>query len=148
MQNDDILNTRITATFDISRDGYVIVKGLLYAIACIQGLPAEQRENGDMIAMCRLVRGMKNSVLFAHTQWGVESHVGREIDLWPAHGGDEPGGLYSDEELEVKEAMRGQITEWQERFKRTGAADHAPPSDVVRFLGGTTDQEPEAACWR
>lgn len=144
MQNEDSLHTLPGATFDNFCGGHITLKGLLYAIGCIQALPADQQERSDMIEMCALVRGMESPTL-AHVLWGVESHIGREIDLWPAHGGDEANGLYTDAELDAKATIRAQIKEWDDQFQRNQAAKDAPPSSAVTFLTGTDDQEPEAA---
>lgn len=129
---------------DMARNGCITLKAMLYAIGCIQALPTDQQERSDMIEMCTLVRGMESPTL-AHVLWGVESHIGREIDLWPAHGGNEANGLYTDAELDAKATIRAQVRDWNEQFRRTQAAKDAPPSNAVTFLTGADDQKPEAA---
>ncbi|SDG28799.1 hypothetical protein PUH89_14865 [Rhodobacter capsulatus] len=83
--------------------------------------------------MCAIMREAVVPKL-ALTLWGVETLVGREIDLWPAYGGSGPGGNYTDEEFDHKAAVRAEIKQRQERFEKTGALSDAPPSDVIKFL--------------
>lgn len=110
---------------------------LLYAIAQIQALPAERQETSTLHHLCKMARTMLSEgdmQRFAYAVWGVECHVGAQINLWPAHGGDGPSGHYTDEEFEAEETLRKTITDFADRFARSGALVDAPPSDVVKFI--------------
>ncbi|QEU08696.1 hypothetical protein [Paracoccus yeei] len=71
------------------RDGYIMVKALVYAIARIQSLPDDRQEHGDMMDMCELVyeselpEGTLDMILME-----VEHSVQHEIDLFPGEGGE------------------------------------------------------------
>ena len=119
-------------------DDRIILKALLYAIANIQTLPDHRQERIDMNDMCALARASLGShpASGANVLWGVEHHVGHEINLWPAHGGEEANGLYSDEELDRRDSVRAQVNEWKARFEDTGSLLDAPPSNAVRFIQG------------
>lgn len=60
------------------RDGYIIGKALVYAIAQIQSLPARRQEFSDMCDMCALVRAIG---VDPWTVAGVQRHVDRTVDL-------------------------------------------------------------------
>lgn len=114
----------------------VMVQGLLYGIAHIQSLPSERQELGSMFEMCALVRKITDAQdvrSFAYTLWGVEHHIGSEIDVWPR---PHPGGSCTDEEVERGALVRGVIDFFADRFAKSGALIDAPPSDVVRFYDG------------
>lgn len=64
------------------RDGYIVRKALLYAVASIQNLPPEKQELSDMADMCRILRA--DIYPFApHMVLSVEWHTGSRPDLWP-----------------------------------------------------------------
>lgn len=139
MSFDTIITTAFAATPMPEIDRLAkkaLVQGLLYGIAHIQSLPPERQELSSMCEMCDLVRkfldtdGVRSVAIIL---WGIEHHVGFEIDLWPIPGGPGPHGSYSDEEMERHEALRQMIKEWKEQFAQTGLLIDAPPSDVVRF---------------
>lgn len=134
------METASAATPD--RDALVTFKALLYAIGCIQSLPKDQQERSDMVHMCAIAR--RFNAPLSVMLWSVEHHIGHKIDLWPAHGGDEPAGLYSDQEIDTRDTVRAWIDERAAQFQRTLAATDAPPSNVVTFIGGPGD-EGEAA---
>jgi len=83
--------------------------------------------------MCEIMREAVVPKL-ALTLWGVETLVGREIDLWPVSGGSGSGGDYTNEEFDHEAAVRAEIKQRKERFEQIGALNDAPPSDVVKFL--------------
>jgi hypothetical protein len=126
------VNTSAVDTANEKRD-HMLTASFLYGIACIQSLPEEQQERVTMLRMCAMARFIAGPKL-ALTLWSVETHIGREIDVWPADGGFGPGGSYTDEELDYKAAVRAEIRLRKELFERTGALSDAPPSDVIRFL--------------
>ncbi|MBL4917440.1 hypothetical protein [Szabonella alba] len=113
----------------------VIVQGLIYGIAQIQSLPDERREELSHSAMCDLVRKITDDHDLAYTLWGVEHHVGFDVDLWPENSGPGPYGSYSDEEMDRKEDVRFCIYKAKRKFAQTCALADAPPSDVIRFFG-------------
>ncbi|ADE86076.1 hypothetical protein [Rhodobacter capsulatus] len=113
--------------------GFQLIEVLLYGIACIQSLPKEQQEREKMLEMCKIAR-LRDTPTLALTLWGIETLIGREIDLWPAGGGFRFDGAYSDEELDQEAAVRAEIKQRKERFEETGALIDAPPSDVIRFF--------------
>lgn len=138
--NKDYMNKTKAATPD--RDALVTLKALLYAVGCIQSLPEDQQERSDMVEMCAIARRFQAPVPLM--LWSVEHHIGHTIDLWPPHGSDKPDGLYSDEEIDARNAVRAWIDEHVAQFQRTLAALDAPPSNVVKFIDGPGD-EGEAA---
>lgn len=121
------------ATPAISRGEYITFQALLYAIACIQNLPQDRQERNNMVDMCSIARRIADNNI-GLLLWNVEYHVGYEIDLWPAHGGDEPGGLYTDDDYDTRDAVRVWINTRKARFTETGALSDAPPSEVVKFI--------------
>lgn len=129
----------LAATSGNVYDGYAALKALLYAIGCIQSLPGHRQERSDMIEMCAMVRRLAGSreaekLLLPTFLWSVEHHLCHKIDLWPAHGGAELNGAYSDEELDWRDAVRAWIDEREALFQLTGAVKDAPPSNVVKFM--------------
>lgn len=122
-----------------NRESYITLQALLYAVARIQTLPEDQQEYSNMANMCALARRVGGQEL-AFILWGVEHHVGHEINLWPADHGDEPDNHYTDEEVDHQNAVRSQINAWKARFEETGALLDAPSSDVIKFLGSADDQ--------
>ncbi|KRW96245.1 hypothetical protein [Paracoccus sp. MKU1] len=86
-------NSNITTTTEAAsvtgRDGYIVAKALVYAIAHIQSLPEERQEYGDMLDMCDLVykSGLPQSLIdmIVHD---VERHVRQEVNLYPLEGMD------------------------------------------------------------
>lgn len=140
----DNTNTPETATSVTNRDDHITLQALLYAVACIQSLPEDRQERSIMVDMCAQARHMAGDEI-ARPLWSVEHHVGYEIDLWPAHGGDEPGNLYTEDEYDMRDNVRRWIDKRKARFAETGALEDAPPSEVVKFIGGADDLEGEAA---
>lgn len=140
--NDNTTTTTPAAT-PMKRGDYITLQALLYAVAYIQKLPEDRQERSNMVDMCAHARRMAGPD-FALRLWSVEHHVGHEIDLWPAHGGDTPGGLYTDAEYDTRDEVRAWINEQDARFRRTAALKDAPPSEVVKFIGGPDDLEGEA----
>lgn len=136
----NITNASPEATTPHVRNDGANLKTMLYAIACIQSLPGDRQERSDMLDMCALARSEIGFGNLAFALYGVESHVGHQIDLWPAHGGSEIDGSYSDEELDTREAVREGIDYLKSKFASTGLLIDAPPSNVVKFLG---EQPPE-----
>lgn len=112
---------------------------LLYAIAQIQSLPVDQREEGLMNVMCALARRKSEGELI-DALWSVEHHLGREIDLWPPHGSEDHGGVYSDEQDDFRTFIRNEINVRKARFEETGAAIDPPSTDVITFLNGSEDE--------
>lgn len=136
----DYIETASAATSGSARNNYVDLKALLYAIGCIQSLPAHRQERSDMIDMCSMVRRVEDNgrgtPLLPNLLWSVEHHIGHKIDLWPAHGGDGPGGTYSDVEMDRRDTVRAWIDDREAQFLETQAAKDAPPSGVVKFIDG------------
>jgi len=64
------------------RDGFIIGKALVYAVARIQSLPDEKQEWSDMSDMCAIARAgdARGVGLLAA---GVYEHTGALVDLWP-----------------------------------------------------------------
>lgn len=125
-----------------AREGFTLLKGLLYAIGCIQSLPDDRQERSDMIEMCAIARRVLTSGpedVMLNLLWSAEHHIGQKIDLWPAHGGEELNGLYTDEELDRRDDVRGWIDDREAQFQKTGALKDAPPSNVVTFIDGPDD---------
>jgi hypothetical protein len=123
------------------REGYIVMKALIYAVARIQSLPRDRQEYSDMIATCALVRESAPAMFsstaperFASFVWEVESHVGHEIDLWPSEGGDGINGAYTDEELDTKESLRALITAMEAQRAANPIELNAPQSEVVAFI--------------
>lgn len=133
-----------TATPLLNRGDYITLQAMIYAVACIQKLPEDRQERSSMVDMCATARRMGGGGI-AHYLWSVEHHVGYEIDLWPAYGGDDPSGLYTDEETATRDTVRAWIDDHDAQFRRTLALKDAPPSNVVKFLDGPDDMEGEAA---
>ena len=125
--------TKVAHPANEKLDLYATTAGLLYGIAFIQSLPEERQERETMFRMCAIVREAAGPKL-AFTLWGIETLVGREIDLWPVDGGSGPGGDYTNEEFDHEAAVRAEIKQRKERFEQTGALIDAPPSDVIRFF--------------
>lgn len=135
-------NEAVSATSDAALDGNITLQALLYAVACIQNLPKDRQERSNMVAMCALARDSDGPLPFL--LWGVEHHVGHEIDLWPVHGGDGSNGEYTDAELNARDTVRAQIADWKRQFEASGALKDAPPSNVITFLAGAGEAEAEA----
>ena len=136
MKKEPAVNTHSTnaaLASNENRDLQATTVGLLYGIACIQSLPKERQERETMFRMCAIVRETAGPKL-AFTLWGVETLVGREIDLWPDGGGSFDYGFNTEEEDDHKTEVRDEIEHLQMRFERTGALIDAPPSDVIRFF--------------
>lgn len=139
----DTMKTPKAAT-PMNRGDYITLQALLYAVAFIQKLPEDRQERSSMLDMCATARRMAGADL-ALRLWSVEYHVGYEIDLWPAHGGDTPGGLYTEAEYDQRDEVRAWINKHDAQFRRTAALEDAPPSEVVKFIGGPDDLAGEAA---
>ena len=133
-----------TATSVTGRDGYIRLQALLYAVARIQTLPEDQQEYSNMVDMCAIARAMNSPPIWPIV-WGVELHVGHEIDLWPAGGGNEVGGAYTDVEIDAKEAQRAKINAAQVSLSSISIELNAPPSNVIKFLDGNEDGTEVAA---
>ena len=134
------MTTPIPATSVIGRDGhthtgYIAMQAMVYAIARIQSLPEDRQERSNMIEMCAIVRSFSEPAIVGFL-YGVEHHVGHAVDLWPAHGGDDANGLYTDEELDRRDFVRKEVTAAQAKFAASKLLIDAPPSSVVRFLDG------------
>jgi len=91
-----------------------------------------------MLAMCAIARKItaRDDNSFAYTLWGAEHHVDCEIDLWPASDGTGPTGDYTDAGFEREVVVRKDVNRLKARFEDTGALLYAPPSDVVKPIGG------------
>ncbi|RCW83461.1 hypothetical protein [Paracoccus lutimaris] len=69
------------------RDGYIVVKALIYAIARIQSLPEDRQEYSDMLDMCTVLHDLdfpQSMLDMIHSD--VEHHMQREVDLYPGEG--------------------------------------------------------------
>lgn len=134
------------ATPNFARPSYLMIKAMLYSIAYIQALARDRQEASDMAQMCEIVRSMNLPPAdLADLIFGVQHHVQHEIDLWPQGWGDEADGSYSGQEIAAQLNLAAALDKLERAFKRGGALNDAPPSDVVKFIGGADDQEGEAA---
>ena len=133
--SDTYMTTPATATPVPNRDDHITLQALIYAVACIQSLPEDRQERINMIEMCAIARRIITPTL-SFVLFGVEGHVGHAVDVWPAHGGGEANGLYTDEELDRRDFVRNEVTAMQAKFAASKALIDAPPSTVVRFLDG------------
>lgn len=127
----------------VGRVGYINLKALLYAVACIQTLPGDKQEWSDMCDMCAIARSTlaERPNRGADILWSVEHHVGHQIDLWPAHGGPEPNGLYSDEDMDRRDAVRSLIDGWATTFRNSPTFENAPASSAIIFVSGLENGE-------
>ena len=130
-----------------AREGYTLLKGLLYGIGSIQSLPEARQERSDMVEMCAIARRVPLASIDQALDllWSVERHLGHKIDLWPEGGGGEPDGSFSEEEYDLRDDVRYWINMRDARFAASQALKDAPPSNVVTFIGGPDEQEGEAA---
>jgi hypothetical protein len=64
------------------RDGYIVKRALLYAIAHIRSLPPEEQEGSDMADMCAIARAHDASTMGAYAA-DVCTHTGVAVELWP-----------------------------------------------------------------
>ena len=129
----DLANMPRVKTIVDGLEHRITVYGFLYAIAQIQSLPDDRQEVGYMKRMCRIVREIGGDDL-AWMIWGVGHHVGRDPDLWPAHGGSEPDGTYSNSEIGQMEGILDKIAEYKDGYRAGPMLESAPPSDVVKFI--------------
>ena len=120
------------------------LQALIYAVARIQSLPDDRQEYSNMTDMCALARTMNAPPIWP-VVWGVERHVGYEIDLWPPGGGNEVGGAYPEHEINAKEALRAQIDAAQALLSSITIELNAPPNNVILFLDGAEDGAEVAA---
>jgi hypothetical protein len=64
------------------RDGYIVQRALIYAIAHIQSLPLEAQEGSDMADMCAIARA-HDAVAMGMYAGHVSDHTGVTVELWP-----------------------------------------------------------------
>lgn len=107
---------------------------LIYAVAKVQSLPHDRQELSNMLTWCEAIRGAHTSEHLAHLLWQVEDKVQQEINLWPEHGGEGDGGVYTDEEADRRDTVRAMINDRKARFAASGILSDAPASDVVTFI--------------
>ena len=89
------------------RDNAVTVKGLLYGIAAIQGLPSHEQEFSDMCDMCEVLRAVWDPEEDFLTVWSIERRFGRELELWPNNEAMTPKAV------EDRKALRSSVAEYQ-----------------------------------
>ena len=68
------------------RDGYIVTKALIYAIAHIQSLPEERQEFSDMLDMCSIALASSGAIFLPAHVSTVLNHTGVRVNLWPSGG--------------------------------------------------------------
>lgn len=85
----NIISTPKAATIT-GRDGYITVKALVYAVACLQSLPDDRAEYSDMADMCEILHASDlPESLLDMILLSVEHHIQRDVDLFPSEGMDD-----------------------------------------------------------
>lgn len=121
----DYSETASAASSVTGRDGYITLKAMLYAIACIQSLPEADREYGDLQDMRTLVRAKVHDmarndsthdvpIMFCYAMLEVHRHTGQMPDLWPNDFGEDLAEVYEQHELALMTAVRATIDKMQQ----------------------------------
>lgn len=100
------------------RDGFIVNKALLYAIAHIQSLPEERQEWSDMRDMCAILKAY-DSPFTLPTLMNVEHHTGLVPNLWPEADED-----LSDCDKAERDEFRANYRKFTD-FMRTALEDFA-----------------------
>lgn len=94
------------------RDGYILDKALIYAIAHIQSLPEHKRERSDMEDMCALAKA-SGSPFILQSLLGVEWHTGIKAELWP-----QPDDELSEREKAERDQFRSSYDAFSEMIRK------------------------------
>lgn len=111
-----MIDTNTPAAPVVGRDGYITLKAMLYAIACIQKQPVADRANNDLYDMLNMVRGTAREmsfneasydvpVLLCHAMLEVHRHTGQMPDLWPNDFGGDLSEVYEAHDLALMSAV-------------------------------------------